>query len=92
MKQITLQFTLFLFLSFSLNAQEYFLNVSNQTYSNLSNPTSVNDGLTWDDPSFTIPIGFTFQFYDVEVETLYMDYTDNGLVSNQSLSESKALF
>lgn len=42
-----------------------------QPYSLLSGATSLNSGLFWDDPDFTIPIGFTFKFFGDSTNTLY---------------------
>jgi hypothetical protein len=43
--------------SLNMHAQSYNFDVSNNTYSDLIGSTSLNNGATWDDPSYTIPIG-----------------------------------
>lgn len=42
-------------------------------YADLTEPISVNQGFTWDDPAFSIPIGFTFQYFDRIIDTIYID-------------------
>jgi len=56
----------FLFLTLSLNgyAQSYELTITSETYTDLLGSTSLNDGITWDDPGYLIPMGFEFQFFD----------------------------
>ncbi|MEM1321956.1 MAG: T9SS type A sorting domain-containing protein [Bacteroidota bacterium] len=52
----------FLLLTFASQAQlPYELVIESSTYSNLTASTSVNNDTTWDDPQFTIPIGFDFE-------------------------------
>ena len=50
-------------LVFNVHAQSYNFSVSTDTYTDLTDATSVNDGMTWDDPSFEIPIGFDFKLF-----------------------------
>jgi len=64
-------------LTLSLNAQTYSFSVSNGTYTDLVGSTSLNNGMTWDDPNFAIPIGFNFQLFDSTITTLY--FSDWGL-------------
>lgn len=61
-------------------AQDYTLTVSNQIYTNLDNPVSINNGLTWDDPEFVVPIGFDFNFFDASINELVFDEADGFLV------------
>jgi hypothetical protein len=70
--------TLLLSLLFILNcqAQTYNFSVASNTYSNLTGNTSLNNGITWDDPNFAIPIGFSFQYYNTTFSTIYI--TDEG--------------
>lgn len=53
-------------------AQQYSFKTNTATYTHLSDSISLNKGLTWDDPSITIPIGFDFKFYDATIDTLYL--------------------
>lgn len=58
---------LFLFtlgISLNVDAQSYDFTVTNEPYTDLVGSTSLNEGITWDDPSFMIPLEFDFQFFD----------------------------
>jgi hypothetical protein len=74
-----------LLFSFFLQAQEtnYSLTVLNKTYQPLSNPVSLDEGVPWDDPDFTIPLGFSFQLFNETYSTLYTFSGTGGLVSGQ---------
>jgi Secretion system C-terminal sorting domain len=50
-------------ISFS-HAQGYTFSVSQAPYSDLILSTSLSNGATWDDPDYTVPIGFTFYVYN----------------------------
>lgn len=63
--------------SSSLIAQTYTFTATTGTYNNLSQSTSLNQGMTWDDPVFTIPIGFNFKFFNKTLTTI--DISDYGL-------------
>ena len=69
--------TLLLFFCTSqLFAQDppYILVTTTGTYANLENPTELTSvGDLWDDPSFTIPIGFNFEFLGETSNTLIMN-------------------
>lgn len=78
-KVILLLISLFTFQTLIM-AQDYTLTVSNQMYTDLDAPVSINNGLTWDDPEFTVPIGFDFQFFDVSINELNFDGDDAFLV------------
>lgn len=58
-------------------SQPYSFKVSSGTYTHLSNSTSLNSGITWDDPNFKVPIGFVFQFFNNPIQEIYID--DFGL-------------
>jgi CubicO group peptidase (beta-lactamase class C family) len=47
-----------------------YLTVSNDNYSDLTGSTSINKGLTWDDPYYRIPIGFSFKQCDKSSDSL----------------------
>ncbi|OAB79580.1 T9SS type A sorting domain-containing protein [Cochleicola gelatinilyticus] len=77
---------------FSFSQGSYSFNVSNQTYENLENATSLNDGEVWDDPEFLIPIGFEFQISSQTFNSIYIvawgvggelspSQTDSGVLS-----------
>ena len=66
------------YFTYTIQAQvDYELTVFNEPYENLENPTSLNNGAIWDDPIFTVPIGFDFQFGSNTINTLY--FTDDAL-------------
>jgi len=48
----------------STHAQElpYTFTVETGPYADLANPTSLNNGVVWDDPDFIAPIGFDFEY------------------------------
>lgn len=62
----------FFALSMNLQAQTYNFSVSTGTYTDLSGSTSVNEGSTWDDPEFIVPIGFDFQLFDTTLSELVL--------------------
>lgn len=79
---------LFLFgITYSLlSAQTTNFTVSNGTYTDLVASTSLNNGLTWDDPQFTIPIGFNFQYFNRSFSTIYISWDGyGGLLSPDSV-------
>ncbi len=53
-------------------AQFYELQVSSGTYAPLNDAVSLNNGMTWDDPHFTIPLGFTFNYLNSEINNIYI--------------------
>lgn len=61
-------------LVFNAHSQTYNFSVSSGTYTDLTNATSVNNGMTWDDPTFEIPIGFDFKLFDTTIAKLGIVY------------------
>ncbi|MEM6967384.1 MAG: T9SS type A sorting domain-containing protein [Bacteroidota bacterium] len=71
---------LFTLISLATQAQTfpYLFVVETDTYANLEEAeelTSVGD--FWDDPSYTIPLGFNFEFYGATFSTLFIDGLGN---------------
>lgn len=68
------------FISFCsiLQAQDYTVSAFNEPYQDLVNATSVNNGEIWDDPFYTISIGFDFELYDQTFNTIYITDIGNG--------------
>lgn len=67
----TVLFTLLTIIGFSsLYSQSYNFSTRTKTYTELTNPTSLNNGSTWDSPNYSVPIGFDFQFYDTIVNEI----------------------
>ncbi len=65
----------------------YFFSQSSGVYSNLTGAISLNNGNTWDDPEYEIPLGFNFNFYGNTLDSLiitgYGYGAELGLTSNQ---------
>lgn len=75
MKKITLLFLFFAGCAGFAHAQAYSFSVSTENYQPLTNAISLNNGAVWDDPAYTIPIGFPFPIGDGTINTLYIpDY------------------
>lgn len=58
-------------------SQSYTFSNSTGTYADLVSPISLNNGITWDDPQYAIPIGFNFQLFSTSIDTIYIE--DVGL-------------
>jgi len=58
----------------------------------LDNPTSINNGMTWSYPNYTIPIGFNFQFFNQNLDSFYIleDFDASILTSSNDLSNNVA--
>ena len=70
----------FLFPCFLICSQTYELSVSQGVYQPLENSISVTNGQVWDDPEFSIPIGFVFSLYDTETSELYSNSGSAGIL------------
>ena len=46
----------------------YNLTTTSATYTDLVNPISINNGEVWDEPEYTFPIGFPFEFLEDEID------------------------
>ncbi len=85
---------LFVLLStgFLLNAQnDYNFTVTNEAYQNLTGSTSLNGSQVWDDPDFTIPLGFSFQMSTHTFSTIYIPSWSYGGTLSSSLNLSGIL-
>jgi hypothetical protein len=72
MKKLYFSFAIVL-LTFGANAQDnpYFeLFVSSSTYAPLENSNSLNQGVVWDDPDWSLPIGFEFEYLGYNFDSL----------------------
>ena len=67
----------FLFFSITAFCQTYTLNAVPGGYWDLVTPISLNNGQIWDDPNFTVPIGFTFEYFGEPITSI--EISDNGL-------------
>ena len=54
-------------------SQGYLLSYFTENYNNLTNSTSLNNGSTWDDPDFAIPVGFNFEMLGTTSSQIYME-------------------
>jgi hypothetical protein len=73
------KFTLIIALTTSLFSfgQTYTFSSFTGGYSDLVASTSLNNGFTWDDPFFSVPLGFTFHYFGDSTTTI--DISDDGL-------------
>ncbi len=83
MKQLIVHFFTFLIIT-SLQAQSnYTFEADMIPYQDLTGSTSLNNGAVWDDPAYTIPIGFNFQIGTFTLNTLYIpDWALGGTVAS----------
>lgn len=65
--------------AFNVHSQTYDFSVSTGIYTDLTDTTSVNKGMTWDDPTFEIPIGFDFKLFDTTI-TKIVTYDAAGVI------------
>ncbi|MGB0424182.1 MAG: T9SS type A sorting domain-containing protein [Flavobacteriales bacterium] len=71
-------------LAFTMNvsAQEYDFTISTDTYVNLEGTTSLNNGEVWDDPEFTVPLGFSFSYFNEVIATeVYIGFGYGGWIT-----------
>jgi len=66
-------------------AQEvnYYFEQFTQEYTDLSNPTSVNNNLIWDDPGYTIPVGFEYNLFNNTSNQIVFNYDLGGIIDTQ---------
>jgi hypothetical protein len=66
----------------------------NQTYNNLVNPISLNQGMVWDDPQFQVPIPFNFTVMGKSISILDFSFGLGGLLVGETTTPSlyEALF
>jgi hypothetical protein len=79
-------FLLSVFLLFMnvINAQSvYNFEAENIPYQDLTGSTSLNNGVVWDDPGYTIPLGFSFNISTYTFDTVYiLDWSTGSIVSS----------
>jgi len=68
--------SIFLLTTILLQAQIYEVSVDQGTYQTLEGATSVTNNMEWDDPDYTIPIGFDFVLYGNTFDSLYSNDND----------------
>lgn len=66
----------------------YNFSVSNNTYADLTNPTSLTNNLTWDDPEVLyIPMGFSFQLFNNTITSVTMINGNLILIDSVSVAQ-----
>lgn len=70
------------FIQKKLASGDYSFSQTTGTYTELTNPISINNGQVWDDLMATIPIGFSFKLYDVMLDSVYFGIGLGGLVTS----------
>jgi len=68
-----LLFGILISISLTASAQLYNFSVSTGTYTDLVGSTSLNNGMTWDDPDFLFPLGFDFNLFDTTISQMYIE-------------------
>lgn len=63
---------------YNVQSQPFTFTVLNGSYTQLVGSTSLNNGLTWDDPNFTIPIGFHFSYLGNSIDTILLSFGYGG--------------
>lgn len=79
--------SVFLLFGIFINAQSvYNFETENIAYQNLIGSTSLNNGIVWDDPQYSIPLGFTYKVGSVSINTIhiYEDGMGGALATNQN--------
>ncbi|MBN4062208.1 PKD domain-containing protein [Bacteroidales bacterium AH-315-I05] len=73
----------FLILNLDSNAQQpYRFERTTGTYTDLSGAVLLNNNQPWDDQQYYIPIGFTFDFFDLNYDSVYVsDYVSFDVFS-----------
>ena len=91
MKINNLIITALLGLALHAQSQSYNFSVSTGSYSDLLGSTSLNSGMTWDDPQFTIPLGFNFQYFNTTLDQIFIEDFGLGAELTTDTSESGVL-
>lgn len=83
MKRKLLILSTFFATVFSFAQSSYTFSVSNEPYQNLTGSTSLNEGEIWDDPEYSIPLGFDFQISTHTFDTIFIvDWSVGGELSS----------
>ena len=70
-----------------LSISQYTFSKTTGTYTDLVGSTSLTNGTTWDDPQLTIPLGFSFQYFDSTISTIYIE--DYGVGAELAINSSE---
>lgn len=87
-----LMLSIVLVLNTTIFAQSYTFTFQNETYTDLESSVSLNNGMTWSYPNYTIPIGFNFQFFNQNLNSFYIveDFDVSILTSSNNLGNTMA--
>ncbi|PKP26252.1 MAG: hypothetical protein CVU03_04345 [Bacteroidetes bacterium HGW-Bacteroidetes-2] len=67
----------------TFSQSNYEFTATNEVYTDLVGSTSLNNGQTWDDPEFVIPLGFDFQIGTHTFSTIYIvEWSVGGILSS----------
>ena len=69
---------------------DYTMKVETLKYEHLLGGTSLNNGSTWDDPHYAIPLGFNFTYFNSKFSTIYL--SDLGLGVSCTLQIMEKVF
>lgn len=69
----------------------YVFQKTTETYQNLTNSISLNNGTQWDDPIYQFDLGFPFTLLDKTFNTLYVDMSGVD-IANQNLDDESAYY
>ena len=58
----------------------YTITTFSEVYADIENPVSLNNGEVWENPEYTIPLGFDFLFFDQYIDTLYFFFEGAGCI------------
>jgi hypothetical protein len=71
MRYVLLLTTIIFFFTTALSAQSYIFSYKTDSYINLINPNSINNGKLWDQIEYKIPIGFNFEYFGFSTDTIH---------------------
>lgn len=57
------------------------------TYTDLTNPISLNNGELWDDPNYSVTIGFDFKIFNDTISQFLFDEDFGGVVYNANIDK-----
>lgn len=88
MKRILLSFIAACCLFAMSTAQtNYVFQKTNESYQNLTNSISLNNGTQWDDPIYQFDLGFSFTLFDQPFSTIYLGIEGGADLANMNIDE-----
>jgi len=87
MKRTLLLIAFIFFITINGNSQSYGFTKTTANYTAITNSISINNGVIWDDPDYSIPTGFTYQLFGSSYDSIYMGVGLGGyIVPSKDLS------